>query len=191
MQVPLEIAFHHVDPTEWAENEIRDRIDKLNRLYDRITSARVRVERPNDRHTTPPVVHIELGIPGGADVVVAHEPEHLQRHFQSPDLKTAIGEAFRIAERQVIALKEQRHGRTKQPHHDGENQFLGQVTEIFPEADHGFLLTKEGGSLYFHRNAMLTGDFDSLSRGDSLYYVEDIGDTGPIATKVRVKSAQA
>jgi cold shock CspA family protein len=48
-------------------------------------------------------------------------------------------------------------------------------------------MTKEGGLLYFHRNALLTGDFDDLERGDHVYYNEDIGDTGPIATKVRVK----
>jgi hypothetical protein len=37
---------------------------------------------------------------------------------------------------------------------------------------------------------MLSGDFDSLTRGDDVYYVEDIGDTGPIATKVRVKAKE-
>jgi hypothetical protein len=35
---------------------------------------------------------------------------------------------------------------------------------------------------------VLTGDFDRLDRGDEVYYVEDIGDTGPIASKVRVKA---
>ena len=62
------------------------------------------------------------------------------------------------------------------------------VVELTPDADHGFLLTKEGGLLYFHRNAVLIGDFDRLDRGDEVYYVEDLGDTGPIATKVRVKA---
>jgi len=48
-------------------------------------------------------------------------------------------------------------------------------------------MTKEGGLLYFHRNVILTGDFDKLRRGDEVRYVEDVGDTGPIATKVWVK----
>ena len=54
-----------------------------------------------------------------------------------------------------------------------------------PEKDHGFLMTKEGGLLYFHRNSVLSGNFDKLKRGDEVTYVEDMGDTGPIATKVR------
>jgi cold shock CspA family protein len=48
------------------------------------------------------------------------------------------------------------------------------------------LLTKEGGLLYFHRNSLLSGDFDGLERGDEVSYVEQTGDTGPIASKVRV-----
>ena len=54
--------------------------------------------------------------------------------------------------------------------------------------DFGFLVNKEGGLLYFHRNSMLAGNFDELKRGDELFYVEEMGDTGPIASKVRVKA---
>ena len=86
-----------------------------------------------------------------------------------------------------VDLKEKRDGRTKAGDHDTENQSLGQVAEITPEEDFGFLLTKEGGLLYFHRNSLLSGDFDRLERGDEVHYVEDVGDTGPIASKVRVK----
>lgn len=187
MQVPLELAFHHVDHTEWAETEIRDRVAKLEKIYDRLVSCRVKVERSNDAHGVPPVVQIELGIPGRGDLVIKPDPEHLQRRFQTPDLRNAINESFRIAERQLFELKEQRSRRTKSPHHDDANQFLGQVAEMHAEEDHGFLLTAEGSLLYFHRNGLLSGDFDKLARGDSVYYVEEIGDTGPIATKVRVK----
>ncbi len=189
MQVPLELAFHNIDSEAWAEEEIRARVADLERIYGRLNSCRVRVDRraDNSTGTIPPVVHIELGIPGYRDLVVSHEPDHLQRKFQRPDLRNAIHEAFRIAARQLRDLKEQREGRTREPDHDSENQSLGQVAEITPDADHGFLLTREGGLLYFHRNAVLSGDFDTLERGDELYYVEDVGDTGPIAVKVRVK----
>ena len=132
-------------------------------------------------------MRIELGIPGHKELVVSHEPEHLERKFQRPDLRNAIHEAFRIAERRLRDLKEQRERRTRGPHHDSENQALGQVAELAPERNQGFLMTKEGGLLYFHRNAILTGDFDKLRRGDEVYYVENVGDTGPMATKVRVK----
>ena len=164
MQVPLEIAFHNIESSDWAEAEIRARVADLEKIYDRLTSCRVRVDQRanNANGTIPPVVHIELGIPGRTDLVVSHEPDHLLRKYQRPDLHKAINEAFRIAERQLLDLKEQRDGRTKEVHHDGPNQALGQVAEIDPGGDFGFLLTKEGGLLYFHRNAMLSGNFDDL-----------------------------
>jgi ribosome-associated translation inhibitor RaiA/cold shock CspA family protein len=190
MQMPLEIAFRHVEPTESIEGQIRQRVAKLDRLYGRLTSCRVRIDRRarNLNDTVPPVVRIEMGIPGRKDLVVSHEPDRLQKRFQAPDIRNAINDAFRIAERQLVELKNQRARRSKQPLHDGENQFLGQVSEILPAEDHGFILTKEGGTLYFHRNGMLAGDFDRLAPGDEVHYVEEIGDTGPIATKVRVKN---
>jgi cold shock CspA family protein/ribosome-associated translation inhibitor RaiA len=189
LQVPLEIAFHNLESSAWAEQEIRARVADLEKLYDRLTSCRVRIDqRAKDRSgTIPPVVHIELGIPGRSDLVVSHEPDHLLRKYRHPDLHKAINEAFRIAARQLADLKGQRDGRSKDAHHDAGNQSLGQVAEITPEQDFGFLMTKEGGLLYFHRNSLLCGDFDRLERGDEVHYNEDMGDTGPIATKVRVK----
>jgi len=189
MQVPLELAFHNIESSDWAEAEIRDRVADLEKIYDRLTSCRVRVDQRanNSTGTIPPVVHIELGIPGRKDLVVSHEPDHLQRKYQRPDLSNAINEAFRIAERRLLDLKEQRDGRTKEAHHDAPNQALGQIAEIDPAGDFGFLLTREGGMLYFHRNSVLSGDFEELRRGDEVYYVEDMGDTGPVASKVRVK----
>jgi ribosome-associated translation inhibitor RaiA/cold shock CspA family protein len=190
LQVPLEIAFHNVERSEWAEQEIRARVAELERIYDRLISCRVRIDQRAKDLTgaIPPVVHIELGIPGRSDLVVSHEPEHLLRKYRHPDLRKAINEAFRIAERQLVDLKEQRNGRTKAGDHDAENQSLGQIAELTPEEDFGYLMTKEGGLLYFHRNSLLSGAFDDLERGDHVYYNEDVGDTGPIATKVRVKA---
>jgi ribosome-associated translation inhibitor RaiA/cold shock CspA family protein len=190
LQVPLEIAFHNLESSEQAERQIRERVADLERRYDRLISCRVHIDqRAKDlTGTIPPVVHIELGIPGRRELVVSHEPEHLLRKYRHPDLHHAINEAFRIAERQLTDLKEQRGDRSKGVAHESEQQFLGQVAEINHDDDFGFLLTKEGALLYFHRNALLNGDFDKLERGDELHYVEAIGDTGPIAAKVRVKA---
>jgi cold shock CspA family protein/ribosome-associated translation inhibitor RaiA len=190
LQVPLEIAFHNIESSEWAEQEIRARVAEFERLYERLVSCRVRIDqRAKDLSgAIPPVVHIELGIPGRKDLVVSHEPDHLLRKYQRPDLHKAINEAFRIAERRLLDLKDELNDRSKGVTHDSENQSLGQVAEVTPEQDFGFLMTKEGGLLYFHRNSLLTGDFDRLARGDEVHYNEDVGDTGPIATKVRVKA---
>ena len=188
MEFPPEIAFHKADKPAWAEDEIRSRIDRLEKLYDGLTGCRVRVDQraSNVEGNIPPVVRIEMSVPGHDDLVVAYEPDRLQKRFQNPDLRNAISDAFTTAEQMLIEYKRQLGGRTKAIHHDSRNQFLGQVAELHPEEDYGFLMTKEGGLLYFHRNGLLSGDFDSLKRGDEVHYVEEMGDTGPIAAKVRV-----
>jgi cold shock CspA family protein/ribosome-associated translation inhibitor RaiA len=191
MQIPLEIAFHNVNHADWAESEIRARVAHLEAIYGRLISCRIRVDQraASRSDAVPPVVRIEMGIPGRQDLVVAHEPEHLQRKFQRPDLRNAINEAFRIAERRLTEIKEQRQGRTKDPQHDDEHHFLGQIAELTRGQDFGFLLTKEGTLLYFHRNSLLAGDFDKLKRGDEVRYVEAMGDTGPTARKVWLLSS--
>lgn len=190
MQVPLEISYRNIDKSQAAEKIIRAHVAELEEIYDRITSCHVRVDRraDNANHSIPPVVRIELEIPGRKNLVVAHEPDHLQRKYQSPDLNNAINEAFRIAERQLQALKETRKSNGSVQAEGGEERFLGQVAEIYPLQDYGYLLGKEGALLYFHRNAILSGDFDYLVRGVEVHYVEEDGDTGPLAKKVWVKS---
>jgi cold shock CspA family protein len=95
-------------------------------------------------------------------------------------------ESFRIAEEQLVELRNQRQGRTREGGHL-ENQFLGQIAELSLDQEFGFLLTKEGSLLYFHANSVSAGDCGGLLRGDEVHYVEALGDTGPTATKVRVK----
>jgi ribosome-associated translation inhibitor RaiA/cold shock CspA family protein len=181
MQVPLEVAFHNFTAGDAIENHIRSRVARLERLYRGLNSCRVRVDCPAKKtnDSIPPVVRIEMGVARGNDLVVNHEP----RRYQSPDVRNAINAAFRIAERRLVEFKNQVQRKTKQSRHDEANQFLGVVTELTD--DHGFLRSKEGGSLYFHRNGVLAGDFDRLKAGDAVHYVETVGDTGPIATKVR------
>jgi ribosome-associated translation inhibitor RaiA/cold shock CspA family protein len=186
----MEIAFHNIEKSDWAEDAIRDHVARLEEIYGRLITCRVRVEQRanNSNHTIPPVVRIEMSIPGTKDLVVAHEPDHLQRKFQQPDLTNAINEAFRIAERRLAQIKDRRTDHNGAVTHEATHEYAGQVAEMEPERDFGFLMTKEGGLLYFHRNSVLSGDFDSLARGQEVTYVEDLGDTGPIATKVRVKA---
>jgi len=190
MQIAPEISFHNCESSATIEDAIRDHIDRLDRIYGHMTTCRVRVDQRNQNQsdTIPPVVRIEISVPGHKDIVVAHEPGHLQRKYQAPELRNAVNEAFRIAERQLSKFKDKRadHG-TADMRHEAAQEFRGQIAELTPGEDFGFLMTKEGALLYFHRNSMLTGDFDRLHRGDEVSYVEAMGDNGPTASKVRVQ----
>jgi ribosome-associated translation inhibitor RaiA/cold shock CspA family protein len=188
-KIPLEIAFHNCSPSEAVEAAIRERVSKLERLYDRLTSCRVSVEALHQQHRNGNVyeVHIDMLVPGG-QLVVSRKPHKAKERYASPDVYTSIKDAFEAAERQLIDYKQQIRGEVKTS--PEQNLFLGQIAEIDPNGEFGFILTGEGTHLYFHRNALLEGEWEKLARGTEVRYVQKDGDTGPTAAKVWVVSEQ-
>ena len=182
MDIPVEIAFHNTPSSPRLESEIRDRVGKLDRLYHHLIGCRVSVERLHRRHQNGNLfeVHIEMRVPG-EEIVVTREPHRAREKFADPDIGIALRNAFKAAERRLLDYKQKQRGDVKL--HD--ESFAGQISELYPAEDHGFLLTHEGTQLYFHRNGLLSGDLDRLKIGDRVHFVETAGDTGPIASKVR------
>jgi ribosome-associated translation inhibitor RaiA len=182
MQEPLEIAFHGIEHSAALEAEIRERADKLSKLYDRMTHCRVSVEGLHKQHRTGNIyeVHIDMLVPGG-ELVVSREPNRAKERYANPDVYTAVRDAFRSAERQLIEYKRQQGGEVKL-----EAPLLqAQVAELHPEEDYGYLLTGSGALLYFHRNSLMSGlTLEALSRGDVLHYQPADGESGPTAVKV-------
>lgn len=181
MQEPLEIVFHNLQPSEALEAEIRERFSKLEKLYDRLTACRISVEALHKQHRKGNVyeVHINMLVPGG-ELVVSREPHKAKERYASPDVYTSVREAFKSAERQLVEYKRQLSGEVKR--HD--QMFQGQVAELHPEQDYGYLLTNTGALLYFHRNALIDGKFEELRQGNVVHYIEAMGEGGPTAVKV-------
>jgi len=188
MQIPLEIRYHHLDPSAALDEEIRAHVDKLNRLYPRLTGCRVAVERQHHQHQTGNIieVHIELSVPG-SKLVVSREPHKANQEFAHPDVRTAVKEAFRAAERQLMDYKRQQQGEVK----SHPSMMHATITQIVPEEDHGFLMTATGAFLYFNRTSLFTDTLESLRVGDDVHYVEAEGDNGPVASKVWRAKAEA
>jgi ribosome-associated translation inhibitor RaiA/cold shock CspA family protein len=181
MEEPLEIVFHNLEPSAALEADIRERFAKLEKRYDRLVACRISVEALHKQHRTGNVyeVHIDMLVPGG-ELVVSKEPHKAKERYANPDVYTSVRDAFKAAERQLKRFKRQ----LREDLQPGEPLFQGQVAEVHPEEDWGYLLTKEGALLYFHRNAVLDDSFDDLERGDVVHYIEAMGETGPTAVKV-------
>jgi cold shock CspA family protein/ribosome-associated translation inhibitor RaiA len=184
MQTPLEIAFHNLPSSDWIESEIRDRAAKLEKIYPRLVGCRVSVEALHKQHRTGNIydVHIELSLPG-ATLMVSREPHRAKEKYASPNLRTSLRDAFEAAERQLLDYKRQQQEGEVQA---DEMLLQGQISQLYPDEEHGFILTGEGTQLYFHRNSLMNADFDRLKRGDIVHYEAADGDTGPIARKVWV-----
>jgi ribosome-associated translation inhibitor RaiA/cold shock CspA family protein len=184
MDRPLEIGFHNLQSSPSVEAEIRDHVDRLEKHYGHLIGCRVTVEALHRQHQTGNVydVHITMSVPG-RDLAVSREPHKAKERFANPDIHTSIRDAFRAAERQLEAYKGRQREDTTGP---TGSALAGQVTQLLPGADHGFLLNSTGTQLYFHRDSVTNGRLEDLQVGDLVHYVEDEGDAGPVATKVRV-----
>lgn len=186
MERPLEIAFHNLSRSESLEELIRQKFAKLEKRYPRLTGARVSVEALHRQHRSGNVYdcHIVLSVPGRGDLAVSREPHRAKEEYAHAfDIRVSVREAFEAAERMLQDYKEQLREDTTAP---TASALTGQVTLIEPGADHGFILTNTGTQLYFHRDSVTNAEFADLKPGQVVHYVEEEGDTGPVATKVRV-----
>lgn len=114
MDVPLEIRFHSLETSDAVEAAIRDRVAKLEKLYDRLTSCRVSVEEPHRQHRKGNLfeVHVELGVPGGT-LAVSRQPHRAEEKYASHDVYKALRDAFDAAERQLLDYKKRLDGEVK------------------------------------------------------------------------------
>ena len=116
MQVPLQVTFEHIDPSDFIERRVREEVAKLEQFYDRITSARVVITRPQHRHRTGDLyaVRLHLTLPGAPDISVSREPAVEGRH---EDMQAVIADAFGAARRQlqdIVRLRQPRPGKDAQ-----------------------------------------------------------------------------
>lgn len=181
MDVPLEIAFVNMDPSEFIEARVREKVDKLEKRFPRLVSCRVAVELPHRRHQKGNLYHvrIDMSVPG-KELVVSRAPGDDMRHR---DVYVAIEDAFQIADRQLSEFADQIRGDVKE--HVGPLQ--GKIIRLFPTQDYGFIATTDGREIYFHRNSVVDGDFDDLERDQAVELVVANGESpiGPQASTVR------
>src|SRR5262249_23594998 len=114
MDVPLEIRFHNMAPSDAIEARVRERVEKLNHLYDQLVACRVSIEAPHKQTRKGNVLHIPIDISvAGSNIVVSRGPHHPQEKYRDPDLYTVLNEAFEAAERQLTDFKQRQRGDVK------------------------------------------------------------------------------
>lgn len=162
------------------EERIRERVEELEQLYERIISCRVTVDMPHRQHQKGNLfsVRIELLVPE-REIAVGHEHRNDPAH---EDVYVAIRDAFDAAERQLEAYAQQLRGEVKVhavPDH-------GKVARIFPADGFGFVETIDGTEIYFHENSVAKNGFANLEVGQEVRIViaEGEGEKGPQASTV-------
>ena len=180
MELPLQVTFRNMKPSEAIEANIRNRAAKLERYYERIVSCRVAVEADHRHHNKGNLFHvrIEVGTPGG-QLVASREP-HL--HHSHTDAYVAVRDAFNAIQRQLQSFAGPRRRKVKNhvppPH--------GRITQLVPEEGYGRIASADGREVYFNRNSVVNAEFETLDVGTEVRFAEESGDLGPQASTVAV-----
>jgi cold shock CspA family protein len=197
MLLPVQVTFRNIAGSAGLEELVQKEAAKLERFYDRISSCRVVVERPQ-RAESGKLYHvrIDLGLPQG-ELVVKHTPtfhgtlkdtevERSRREADSVlDHKSpqrAILEAFGEMRRRLQDYARRQGGAIKSTQKMSE----GTVKEIFPGQGHGFLETADDREIYFNEASVLDGHFNRLRVGSRIRFAEEMGDKGPQASTVEI-----
>lgn len=182
MQTPPTISFHGFQARPELKELVERQIATLERRYDRITTVRVVVDAPHHRGRKGATfdVRIEVGVPGGTELVVNHRPGRRERHTEPGP---AIRDAFAAASRRIDTWLAKVRGRVK----THEQPALGTVVRLDIREEFGFVSMPDGREIYFTAAALQDASFDDLAIGTRVTLVEgDQGVEGPMATTVRI-----
>lgn len=169
-----QISFRGLDPSEFIERRVREKLDWLNRFENGIVGARVTVEQRHKHQHKGALFHVRvyLKVAGGSQVVMGED--------EAEDVYVAIRDAFDAVRRGLEGHAGRLRGETKAH----EEPPIGRVVSL--GADYGFLRTVDDREIYFHRNALPDGGFDDLALGDAVRFdlYEGEGNEGPQASTV-------
>ena len=169
-----------MDPSPSIESAVRERIGRLARFHDRITSCRVVIEAPHRHGHKGKIyhVHIDITVPG-REIVVGREREENHAH---EDVYVAIRDNFIAAQRQLEDAVREMSGHRVKPHPD---KLHGKVARLVPEEGFGFIAAADGREFFFRRESIASDDlWKTLAEGTRVHFTEHEGEKGPYASAV-------
>jgi len=181
-QLPLQITFHRINPSQAVESAIRERAAGLERFRHQITRFHVIVDMPHQHRHRGNHYAIRIGIttPAG-EVFVTRDPSLDDSH---KDFQSVLRDAFDAAAQHLESDAQRSQTATQ----GGAHAPPGRVTRIFPDQGYGFLTTVDGEEIYFHQSSVSEDSFARLSVGSNVSFTvapED-ADQGARAASVQL-----
>lgn len=99
MEIPLQIIFRGIPPSDAVEAKIREKVAKLERFHSHMMSCRVAVELEHQHHQQGNQYHVRIDITTPQrEIVISREHYDKKSH---EDVYVAIRDAFAAAARQL------------------------------------------------------------------------------------------
>jgi ribosomal subunit interface protein len=98
MKVPVQITYRDVDQSDALDDKIRQKVEKLEETFDRMTSCHVVIEKPHGKHphASRYAVHFGISVPGKEIMVKRDSEDHVHE-----DVYIALKNSFSAARRQL------------------------------------------------------------------------------------------
>jgi ribosome-associated translation inhibitor RaiA len=103
MNIPLELSFHNMDPSDALKAAVDSHVGRLEQFYGHIIGCRVVVEMPHKSHRRGqniPDVHVVLRVPG-KELVVSREMTRAADRKSPANAYAALDDAFAAAMTQL------------------------------------------------------------------------------------------
>ncbi len=103
MDIPLELSFHNMEPSDALKAAVQKHVRKLDKFHGHLIGCRVVIEMPHKNHRTGqnlPDVHILLRVPG-KELVVSREMAHAGNKKTPTDAYAVLDNAFSVAQAQL------------------------------------------------------------------------------------------
>ena len=101
MDIPLELAFHNMTPSDGLSTAVRRHVQKLEHFYGHIIGCRVVIEMPHKSHrlgSNAPDVHVLIRVPG-REIIISHERGRDRR--SAPNAYAVLKDAFQAAQQRL------------------------------------------------------------------------------------------
>ena len=180
MQIPLQVTFRDLPPSDALEQAVRNEVTSLEHYAHRITGCRVTVAMPH-RHQRQGILYsirIDLTVP--EEEITINREHHLSHAHE--DAFLAVREAFHSARRALEDYVRRMRGQLK-THTIAAN---GSVSKLEPREGWGLITSDEGREIFFDQRVLGDVPMDFLLIGDRVHFAEAQNDRGPTATTVRL-----
>ncbi|WP_245450755.1 HPF/RaiA family ribosome-associated protein [Borborobacter arsenicus] len=182
MQSEPQISFRGMEPSPSVEEVVRERIARLGRFHDRITSCAVVIEAPH-RHGRQGKLYrvlVDIAVPSAAIVTGMSR----QENHAHEDIYVAIRDSFDAAQRKLEDFVRKNSGYRVKAHPE---VLHGKIARLMPGEGYGFILAQDGREFFFRRENMTSQkEWSALSEGKEVRFSEHDGARGPYASAVTV-----
>ncbi len=158
MSNEFQVVFHNIDQSEALADNVKKRIEKLQRFSNDIIGGRVVLDSPHNNHHKGKVFSVTLEIHTANKEIIVKQGQHDKPEHE--DIYVAVRDAFNAAERQLKATDKKHRKAT----------LAAENFDVVPEAEEG------------EADELSASEDDDLE--DTLYMKEDYNDVTAIDTRV-------